>query len=155
MQKQHLADYLKRNYLGGGNSRFLLQNKLLSIEKIGGLVQCKNNLEKLLGVLTSLVNTMQDLSALAKNHDLEGQLYEGGGLEKVISLLGEARHRRFRVENLTADLTKKQEWQKLQEFLGKELKLTEKLILDRKSANLLGIQAGQTKLLAKRLSNKF
>ena len=94
MRKQHLADYLKRNYLGGdalklveketdhdkmwirlkesyGNSRFLLQNKLLSIEKIGGLVQCKNNLEKLLGVLTSLVNTMQDLSALAKNHDLE------------------------------------------------------------------------------------
>ena len=102
---------------------------------------------------------MQDLSALAKNHDLEGQLYEGGGLEKVISLLGEARHRRFRVENLTADLTKKQEWQKLQEFLGEGLKLTEKLILDRKSANLLGIQAGKkmilTKLLTKCLSNKF
>ena len=31
----------------------------------------------------------------------------------------------------------------MQEFLGKELKLTEKLILDRKSANLLGIQAGK------------
>ena len=163
VRKQHLADYLKRNYLGGdalklveketdhekmwtrlkesyGNSRFLLQNKLLSIDKIGGLAQCRNNLEKLSAVLTSLINVMQDLSTLAKNHELEGQLYEGGGLEKVLSLLGEARHRRFRSENLTVEFSKKQEWQKLCEFLKKELKLTEKLILDRKSANLLGIQ---------------
>ena len=164
IRKQHIADYLKRNYLGGdalklvqnetdheliwkrlkdsfGNSRFLLQNKLSSIDKIGGLAQCRNNLPKLSGVLTGLVNTMQDLSTLAKRHDLEGQLYEGGGLEKIISLLGDARHRRFRAENLTVEFTKKQEWQNLFEFLRKELELTKKLILDRKSADLLGIPA--------------
>ena len=86
---------------------------------------------------------MQDLSTLAKDHDLEGQLYEGGGLEKVMSLLGDARHKRFRSENLTVDFSKKQEWQKLHEFLDRERKLTKKLILDRKSATLLGIQTGK------------
>ena len=164
IRKQHTADYLKRNYLSGGalklvenetdheliwsrlkesfgNTRFLLQNKLSSIDKFGNLSQCKNNLSKLSSALTGLVNTMQDLTTLAKKHDLEGQLYEGGGLEKFLSLLGEARHRRFRAENLTVDFSKKQEWQKLNEFLKKELKLTEKLILDRKSAELLGISS--------------
>ena len=166
VRKQHLADYLKHNQLEGealklveketdyekiwtrlkesyGNARFLLQNKLLAIDNIGGLGQCKNNLEKLLSTLTSLVNIMQDLSTLAKDHDLEGQLYEGGGLEKVMSLLGDARHKRFRSENLTVDFSKKQEWQKLHEFLDRERKLTKKLILDRKSATLLGIQTGK------------
>ena len=33
------------------------------------------------------MNALNDLSNLAKNHDLEGQLYEGAGLEKVFSLL--------------------------------------------------------------------
>ena len=73
-----------------GTLGFCYKTSYCQSKKLGGLVQCKNNLEKLLGVLTSLVNTMQDLSALAKNHDLEGQLYEGDGLKKVISLLGKA-----------------------------------------------------------------
>ena len=75
---------------------------------------------------------MKDLGKLAMEHDLEGQLYEGGGLEKVMSLIGESRHRKFRSENLTVDLSKKQLWQKLQEFLGKEKLLTEKVVLDQK-----------------------
>ena len=68
VRKQHLADYLKRNYLAGdalklvekktdhekmwaplkescGKSRFLLQNKLLSIDKIGGIAYVDNSCE--------------------------------------------------------------------------------------------------------------
>ena len=86
-----LAAPLKEPY---GKSRFLLQNKLLSIDKIGDISQFRNNLSHM---LTSLVNVMNDLSTLAKNHDLEGQLYKGAGLEKVISLLGEACHKTLQI----------------------------------------------------------
>ena len=152
IQKKFWPDYLKRNYLGGqalnlieketdydkiwarlkdsfGNSKLLLQNKLSSLDKMGGLYNARSD-QKLGNALTKLVNAMQDLSVLASEHDLEGQLYEGGGLEKIMCLLGDKRHRRFRGENLSANFSKKQEWQKLKEFLSKELKLTEKMLID-------------------------
>ena len=43
----------------------------------------------------------------------------------------------------TADSSKEQEWQKSSEFLGKELTLVERLLLDRKSAELLGIASAK------------
>ena len=108
IQKKFWPDYLKRNYLGGqalnlieketdydkiwarlkdsfGNSKLLLQNKLSSLDKMGGLYNARSD-KKLGNVLTKLVNAMQDLSVLASEHDLEGQLYEGGGLEKIMCL---------------------------------------------------------------------
>ena len=161
IQKKFWPDYLKRNYLGGqalnlvekeidydkiwarlkdsfGNSKLLLQNKLSSLDKMGGLYNARSD-QKLGNALTKLVNAMQDLSVLASEHDLEGQLYEGGGPEKIMCLLGDKRHRRFRGENLNANFSKKQEWQKLKEFLSKELKLTEKMLIDQKNVELLGM----------------
>ena len=161
VQKKNYADYLKRNYLSGsalilveketsyekiwerlhesyGNSRLLLQNKLSSLDKIS-LSNAKGD-QKIATILASLINTMRDLSTLAKDHDIEGQLYEGGGLEKVMSLIGDHRHRKFRGANLGCpDLSKKQEWQKLKEYLENELKLREKMTLDHKAAEQLGL----------------
>ena len=165
IRKHQWSDYLKRNYLGGtalnlveketdyekiwtrlkesfGNTRFLLQNKLSILDKFANFHNLKSD-QKLANLLTKLINTMRDLSNLAREHNLEGQLYEGGGLEKVFTLIGEARHKKFRSQNLTADFSKKQEWQKLSEFLGKELTLVERLLLDRKSAELLGIASAK------------
>ena len=59
--------WLKGSYRNLG---FLLQNILLSIDKVSGVGQYKNNLEKLSSVLASLVNIMQDLSTIGKNHEL-------------------------------------------------------------------------------------
>ena len=161
VQKKYMADYLKRNYLSGraftlveketdyekiweklcesfGNSRLLLQNKLQLLDKIGGLWKFKGD-ENIGGALANLTNIMKDLSTLATEHNIEGQLYEGGGLEKIFSLIGETRHRKFRSETLWFSCEKKQEWQKLVEFLKKELRLREKLTLDYKSAELMGL----------------
>ena len=161
VQKKFWPDYLKRNYLGGqalnmveketdyekiwgrlkdsfGNTKFLLQNKVNSLNKIGSLNNIRSE-QKLVNALNKLVNAMLDLSVLAKEHDLEGQLYEGGGLEKIICLLGEKRHKRFRSQNLDSDFSKKQEWQKLKEFLDRELKLTEKMLIDQKNVELMGM----------------
>ena len=169
-QKKFWIDHLKRSYLTGqastlvesetdyekiwemlkesyGSPRLMLQNKLSALDKVGGLYTIKDS-EKLGTTIVQLCNSMKDLGKLAMEHDLEGQLYEGGGLEKVMSLIGESRHRKFRSENLSVDLSKKQLWQKLQEFLGKEKLLTEKVVLDQKNAELMGYS------LKKTVSNK-
>ena len=162
VKKQVLSDYLKRNYLTGsaftlveketdyasiwkrllesfGNPRLLLQNKLGKLEKFGGLWKVKDD-EGLRDILAKIVNTMTDLSSLATEHKIEGQLYEGGGLEKVFSLLGDRRHRDFRSKNLESAGDKKSEWEKLVTFLKAELNLREKLVLDIKNARLMGIE---------------
>ena len=160
IQKKYWADYLKRNYLTGmaftlveketeysqiweilsqsfGNARLLLQNKLGDLDKIGGLWKLKDEI-KLTGTLARLINIMRDLEALAYEHGIEGQLYEGGGLEKIIFMLGDSRHKKFRGQNLNFSGNKKVEWEKLLAFLKEELQLREKLALDHKTAKLLG-----------------
>ena len=64
----------------------------------------------------------------------------GGGLENIMSLLGETRHRKFRSKNLDSSVSKKTEWGKLFTFLKEELNLREKMVLDIKSARLMGIE---------------
>ena len=101
--------------------------------------------EKIINALAILINSMSDLSTLATEHGLESQLYEGGGLEKIMFLVGEHRHRKFRSENIGHLGTKKQEWQKLKVFLQKELTLLERLQLDRKTAISMGLTVDHRK----------
>ena len=161
VQKPQLADVLKRNYLTGsalkliekehdyvkiwerlresfGNARLLLQNKLGCLDKIGGLNNLKGD-DKIANALAGLTNAMMELSSLAEKHDLEGQLYEGGALEKVIVLIGRQRQRKFRSDTLNFCGSKKEEWSKLLEYLRRELRLHEKFVLDRKGAEMLGL----------------
>ena len=119
------------------SARLMLQNKLSDLDKIGGLWKTRGD-EKIASTLIGLINAMKDLSSLATEHDIEGQLYEGGGLEKVMTLLGDARHRKFRSQNLSLIASKKSEWEKLLDFLKLELQLREKLVLDSKTAQLMG-----------------
>ena len=74
--KQSGRDW-KKSY---GNTRLLLQNKLGELEKMGGLWNVKGD-EKVATDLASLTNAMKELASLASEHGIEGQLYEGGGLE--------------------------------------------------------------------------
>ena len=162
-QKPYLADVLKRNYLSGsasklveketdyakiwerlkesyGNTRLMLQNKVGVLDKIGGLWHVKGD-EKIVLALASLTNAMSDLSSLAEKHGLEGQLYEGGALEKVMHLIGRDRQRKFRKENLDFSGSKKEEWVKLSEYLKIDLKLHERFVSDAKAAQLLSLNS--------------
>ena len=162
VQKPYWVDYLKLNYLGGlaltlvdkevdylkiwsrleeayGNTRLLLHNKLGELNKIGGLWKIKGD-NKTAQAIAGLINIMKELSILAVEHDLEGQLYEGGGLEKVLSLIGDGLHRKFRSQNMSKTvLGKKDEWKLLMDFLTTELNLRERLVLDRKTSQLMGV----------------
>lgn len=159
IQKAFWADYLKRNYLSGkaftlvekekdyekiwdllqtsyGNTRLLLQNKLGELDKCGNIANLRGE-ENIVNALSKLVNAMKDLTDLAIEHGLEGQLYEGGGLEKVFSLIGTTRHRKFRSDNEV--MTKEQEWIALRTLLEKEVKMHEKILVDKKSCKLMGM----------------
>ena len=72
----------------------LLQNKIGSLKKFSDLESQKDD-EKIAFSLSSLLNMMADLEKLASQYDLEGDLYYGGGLQKVLDLLGKTRERKF------------------------------------------------------------
>ena len=117
VQKKLLPDYLKKNYLCGsaytlvaklnevetiweklinvfGNTHLLLQNKLSTLEKFSHLGKLKDD-EKVVFALSELLNIMEDLSNLALTYKLEGNLYYGGGLQRILKLIGEYRKRNF------------------------------------------------------------
>ena len=120
----------------------MLQNKLGFLDKIGGLWKIKGE-EKIANALASLINAMKDLGFLAAAHNIEGQLYEGGGLEKVMLLIGTHRHRKFRTGNYKTE-SKKKDWGNLLEFLNEELHLRERFVLDCKTAQLMGFDTSMS-----------
>ena len=153
------ADVLKRNYLAGsaqnlvskindiaeiwkkltevyGDSQILLHNKMSSLKKLSNLEKLKDD-EKIAHSLTSLLNMMADLSSLAGKYDLEGDLYHGGGLERVLDLLGVVRERKFIKSISKSKLKNKEKWVKLVEFLREELSEREAYVLNNKSKKSL------------------
>ena len=119
-QKCMWDEYLKKNYLTGaaynlvskmkdideiwnklfevyGDTRLILQNKISSLEKFAHLDKLKDD-EKIAFTITNLLNTMADLSKLAKDNDLEGELYHGGGVIRVLDLLGKQGLTEFVIE---------------------------------------------------------
>ena len=61
-----------------GKTQLLLQNKLGSLEKFSGLNKLRDD-EKIVFLISELLNVMADLSRLAETYDLEGNLYYGVG----------------------------------------------------------------------------
>ena len=123
-----------------GNARHLLQNKLGELDKLCGLWTCKGE-EHIARVLASLVNAMKDLCALASKHEIEGKLYEGGGFEKGINLIGDARHKILSLNLATT--SKKIEWEKLV-ILNDKFQVIERMALGSKTANLMGNERKNT-----------
>ena len=158
-QKCLLADYLKKNLLAGpaynlvsgmedidliwdklkevyGNTQLLLQNKIGSMSKISNLDRLQDD-EKISFALSSILNTMEDLRKLAVEYDLQAELYYGGGLQKVLDLLGKQRERKFIKSTAKQQLKNDQKWVKLVDFLQAELLEREAYILNEKSKKCL------------------
>ena len=167
LQRKLWVDYLKRNYLSGtaltlveeiedidkvweklteffGSTRLLLQSKIASLEGISDLWRITGD-EKISHALALLINVMGELSALANRFNLEEELYYGGCLEKIISLLGNTRERTF-VCSSNSQLRKPQEWERLRKFLNEELLEREKMILYEKSKKCFGIDKASSSI---------
>ena len=149
VQRKLWSEVLKINYLSGaaltlvntiedidqnwmrlfksfGNTNLLLRNKLGALEKLGGLWKAKGD-EKIGLAIAGLLNATTQLRDLAKRHNLEDDLYYGGGLETVLGLLGDSKKRRFISENGSVHMHKRDIWNNLVKFLEKEFTLCENL----------------------------
>ena len=161
VQKSLLADYLKKNCLSGaahnlvsgmedvdliwtkltevyGDTQLLLQNKIGSLGKFSNLEKLQDD-EKIAFTLSSILNVMNDLCKLAVEYDLEADLYHGGGLQKILDLIGKYRERKFIKSTAKENLKNKAKWGKLVDFLKAELHEREAYILNEKSKRSLNL----------------
>ena len=90
----------------------------------------ENGDEKLAHGLSELLNAMAEVSRLAGKYCLENELYYGGGLGKVIDLMGFARNRRFLEKNVRLNLSNKEKWGNIIQFLEFELKCVQEYVVD-------------------------
>lgn len=155
VQKNLWVDYLKKNCLAGtafnlvskmndiddiwtklvevfGNTQLLFQNKLSALKKFSNLEKLKDD-EKIAYSLTSLINLMAELSDLAARYDLEGDLYHGGGMQKILECMGEQRERKFIRSIAKGNLKTKAKWDRLVAFLNEELVEREAFIINNKA----------------------
>ena len=65
--------------------------------------------EKIAELITKLLNSMTDLSKLAADNNLECELYYGGGIHKILDLLGKQRQRNVIKETAKAKINDKRE----------------------------------------------
>ena len=121
-----------------GNSRLLLQTKLGVLDKFGLLYKLRGD-DKIIYATSHLINTMSELKTIARKHELEKDLYYGGGFEKVMNLIGEYRERKFLSEHFGKNLSREQDWDSLVKLLQNDKKLREKYLLNSKSKKCLGI----------------
>ena len=129
---EDIHDIWKKLFEVYGNTKLLLHNKISSLGKFACLEKLKDD-EKIANTITSLLNVMTDLAKLAKEYDLEGELYYGGGLQKATTIIGYTRERKF-IKSIAKDnLKNDQKWEKLVEYLKVEQKEREAFILNEKS----------------------
>ena len=102
-----------------------------SLEKIRGD-------ENLVHGISSLINTMTELSRLAGKYSLQHELYQStGGLGKVRELIGTTRCKKFRRKHRDICLSYEEEWLKICQFLQVELKDVQGDIIAEKSSQPL------------------
>ena len=156
VQRKLIPDYLKNNYLEGqalilvkniedineiwdrlkdafGDAELLLINKLKDVEKIGPIWKLRDK-QKLVQVLSKLMFAMKELQRLAEKHDIENELYYGGGINKIYEVIGYTYRDKFIRRKKDLNLNKKEIWKKLIDFIESEVKILEKINLVEKSS---------------------
>ena len=142
--KRHLPELLKNNYLEGsamdfvkrlkdiddiwislkrafGDPRIMLMKKLTEPESVGQLWRIKDS-DKVKNSLNKVVNLMDDLMRLAKDHNIEDKLYNGDAIYSIFKILGDMRVTKFLDQTCDDRLKGKDLWYRLIEFLDKEIK---------------------------------
>ena len=110
----------------------LLQNKLSQVEKYGPIWKIRDN-EKLIPVLSRLVNAMSELKVLVDKHSIGDVLYHPSNIGIIYDLIGVQRNEKFTLKNMKTQMNSWEMWDKLMEFLKGELRFKERLVLNEKS----------------------
>ena len=105
-----------------GDPRVMLAKKTSELDTIGALGKIRDS-EKVKDGLNKVVNVMQDLMNLAKDHDIEQWLYFGEHINTIYKTIGDARTTKFIEKNCDAGFEGAVLWKELVKFLEKEIKI--------------------------------
>ena len=106
----------------------MLKKKLCGIRKFIALWKIKET-EKLMEGLSRIINLMKDLTTLAVKQNIENQLYYSNSIHKIYQLLGENRVTKWLMKISEGDLSDEEQWQKIIQFLEKELRVQQQRCL--------------------------
>ena len=81
--------------------------------------------EKIITGISNLVNVMREVASLAEKHKVEEHLYYGESMARINHLIGDRRSTKFISETCEEDLSPKQTWLRMINFLIKERKVNE------------------------------
>ena len=118
-----------------GDTQLLLQNKITGLDRFSQLERLKDGKddEKISSTISGLLNALKDLERIAGEFDLEGELYYGGSLQRILQLMGSARERKF-IKSVSREknLKGKEKWSKLVDVLQAELRERQVYVLNDK-----------------------
>ena len=100
----------------------LLRNKMREVERVGHIWKAKDKSKKV-QALSKLAFAMTNLQELALKHDIENDLYHGGGIPRVYEVIGNAYRDKFIRQTTEVSLTKIGKWANLFAFIRSELKV--------------------------------
>ena len=112
-------DALKKQF---GDPRVMLTKKISELDSVGSLGKIREA-EKVKDGLNKVVNIMQDLMRLAKDHAIEEKLYYGDTIYSIYRTLGDAKVTRFIEKNCDEKLDGADLWTELLKFLEREIKV--------------------------------
>ena len=110
-----------------GDPKMMLHKKMLTLTNFTPLWKTSNS-EKT-DALIKIINLIKYLMNLAEKHNIKEKLYNGDGLERIYSLLGDSRLIRWLTKSSEEELEGEEQWSKLTEFLEKEARVHQQRIL--------------------------
>ena len=143
--KAHMAELIKNNYLEGaaldfvrryedieeiwtslkksfGDPRVMLMKKMKQSETMGPLYRIKDS-EKAKNLLSKVINVIEELIKLGKDHQMEEKLYKTDAIYSIYKILGDSRTTRFLDITCDENLEGEALWKRLIKFLDKEIKI--------------------------------
>ena len=105
-----------------GDPRMMMSRRL---QQLKNLDLNKKDPEKLISGISSLISIMKEVSSLAEKHHVEEHLYYGDSMARINQLIGDRRSTKFITHICDEDLTPKQKWFRLIDFLTKERRVNE------------------------------
>ena len=112
---------------------YCCKTNLSDVRKMGPIWKIKDE-EKLIPVISQLVNAMSELQFLVEKHDIKNALYHSSNLGIIYDLIGDQRMRRFIAENSNTEMNEQENWNKIMVFLRCELRNREKFVLNKKAS---------------------
>ena len=118
----NINEIWKRLITTYGDPKMMLHKKMSTLTNFTPLWKTSNP-EKTSDALIKIINLIKDLMNLAEKHNIKEKLYNGDGLERIYSLLGDSRLIRWLTKSSEEELEGEEQWSKLIEFPEKEARV--------------------------------